>query len=501
MTKARGGVDILHGSLWKGIPRFALPVAATGILEQLSGFVNTLMIGRFAADGGTFGMAAVGSVTPIASLFVMLFVGLSLGANVAIARAVGAGEKDRASRCAHTAVALSAAGVVFAIVLELLSRPMLLCLNVPPEVFDDALLYLRVYLIGMPAILLYNFEAAIFRSVGVTRMPLVALAISAVLNVVLDGIFIAVLGWDEVGVALATVLCYVASSGFLFVRLLGAQEPIRITPARLRVDRAALREIVRVGVPAGIQGGAFSIANVLIQTCINSLGPEVVAASSASLALEYVCYSLLNSFSQACTTFVGQNDGANNLTRCKGTLRVCLVEGAVSAIVMIGLVVWQGRVVLSLFNPDTTVIDLAYVRVCIIFPVYVFSMAYENMSGYLRGFGISGLPSALTVLGVCGTRFIWALVVFPMNPTFANVMLAYPVSLGLTAVLIAGALAYADLRRSGRGREGPRRWRGECDRRSDFGTLGLACGPRGRGGWSGRPRGRSNIHASSLRNE
>ena len=441
-TKARGGVDILHGSLWKGIPRFALPVAATGILEQLSNFVNTLMIGRFAADGGTFGMAAVGSVAPIASLFIMLFVGLSLGANVAIARAVGAGEKDRANRCAHTAVALAAAGVVFAIVLELLSRPMLLCLNVPPEVFDDALLYLRVYLIGLPAILLYNFEAAIFRSVGVTRMPLVALAISAVLNVVLDGIFIAVLGWDEVGVALATMLCYVASSGFLFVRLLGAQEPIRITPARLRVDRDALREIVRVGVPAGIQGGAFSIANVLIQTCINSLGPEVVAASSASLALEYVCYSLLNSFSQACTTFVGQNDGANNLARCKGTLKVCLVEGAISAIIMIGLVVWQGRVVLSFFNPDTTVIDLAYVRVCIIFPVYVFSMAYENMSGYLRGFGISGLPSALTVLGVCGTRFIWALVVFPMNPTFANVMLAYPVSLGLTAVLIAGALVY-----------------------------------------------------------
>lgn len=421
---------------------FALPVAITGILEQLSNLIDTLMIGHFSPDGGTLGMAAVGSITPIATLLIMLFIGLSLGANVTIAHAVGAGNKDRANRCAHTAVVLALLGVVVAILMEIASRPVLQCLSVPPEIFNDALVYLRVYLLGIPVILLFNFEAAVFRSVGVTRMPLMALAISAALNIVLDGIFVAFLGWGAAGVALATVLCYIVSSGFLFTRLLKADEAIRIDPRRLRIDRESVTKIVRIGLPAGIQGSVFSLANILIQTCINSLGAQVVAASSAALALEFVCYSLLNSFSQACTTFVGQNSGAGNLERCKKVLKVALIEDAIITVAMIVLVVWQGRTILTLFSSDAEVLDIAYVRVCTLFPAYVFSMVYENMSGYLRGFGISALPSALTAIGVCGTRFFWALVVFPAHPTFATVMLAYPVSFSTTALLMAGALAY-----------------------------------------------------------
>lgn len=442
MAQSNTSIDILHGSLWRDIPLFALPVAITGILEQLSNLIDTVMIGHFSPDGGTLGMAAVGSTTPIATLLIMMFVGLSLGANVTIAHAVGAGNRDRANRCAHTAVVLALLGVVVTILMEIASRPLMQCLSVPPEIFNDALVYLRVYLLGIPAILLFNFEAAVFRSVGVTRMPLMALAISAALNVVLDGIFVAFLGWGAAGVALATVLCYIVSSGFLFTRLLKADEAIRIDPRRLRIDRESVTKIVRIGLPAGIQGSVFSLANILIQTCINSLGAQVVAASSAALALEFVCYSLLNSFSQACTTFVGQNSGAGNLGRCKKVLKVALIEDAIITIVMIALVVWQGRTILALFSSDAEVLVIAYVRVCTLFPAYVFSMAYENMSGYLRGFGISALPSALTAIGVCGTRFFWALVVFPAHPTFATVMLAYPVSFSTTALLIAGALAY-----------------------------------------------------------
>lgn len=442
MAQSSTNIDILHGSLWRDIPLFALPVAITGILEQLSNLIDTLMIGHFSPDGGTLGMAAVGSTTPIATLLIMLFVGLSLGANVTIAHAVGAGDRDRANRCAHTAVVLALLGVVVTILMEIASRSVMQCLSVPPEIFNDALVYLRVYLLGIPAILLFNFEAAIFRSVGVTRMPLMALAISAALNVVLDGIFVAFLGWGAAGVALATVLCYIVSSGFLFTRLLKADEAIRIDPRRLRIDRESVTKIVRIGLPAGIQGSVFSLANILIQTCINSLGAQVVAASSAALALEFVCYSLLNSFSQACTTFVGQNSGASNLGRCKKALKVALIEDAIITVVMIVLVVWQGRTILALFSSDAEVLDIAYVRVCTLFPAYVFSMAYENMSGYLRGFGISALPSALTAIGVCGTRFFWALAVFPVHPTFATVMVAYPVSFCTTALLIAGALVY-----------------------------------------------------------
>lgn len=442
MAQSNTNIDILHGSLWRDIPLFALPVAITGILEQLSNLIDTLMIGHFSPDGGTLGMAAVGSTTPIATLLIMLFVGLSLGANVTIAHAIGVGNQDRANRCAHTAVVLALLGVVVTILMEIASRPLMQCLSVPPEIFNDTLVYLRVYLLGIPAILLFNFEAAVFRSVGVTRMPLMALAISAALNVVLDGIFVAFLGWGAAGVALATVLCYIVSSGFLFTRLLKADEAIRIDPRRLCIDRESVTKIVRIGLPAGVQGGVFSLANILIQTCINSLGAQVVAASSAALALEFVCYSLLNSFSQACTTFVGQNNGAGNLSRCKDVLKVALIEDAIITVVMIVLVVWQGRTILTLFSSDAEVLDIAYVRVCTLFPAYVFSMVYENMSGYLRGFGISALPSALTAIGVCGTRFFWALVVFPAHPTFATVMLAYPVSFSTTALLIAGALAY-----------------------------------------------------------
>lgn len=440
-AKQHAELDILHGSLWRNIPLFALPIAATSILEQLSNLVDTLVIGHFSAEGGAFGMAAVGSITPIASLLVMLFVGLSLG-SVAIAHAVGAGDRDRAQRHAHTAIVLSLVGVVAAIAMELVSQPLLQSLSVPPEVFPDALMYLRIYLIGVPAILLYNLEAAIFRSVGITRMPMTALAISGVLSIVLDTLFVSVFGWGAAGVAAATVLCYTASSAFLFARLLHAEGPIRIERSRLHADRNSVVTILRIGVPAGIQGSFFSLANILIQACINSLGTQVVAASSAALSLEFVCYSLLNSFSQACTTFVGQNNGAGNLSRCKDVLKVALIEDAIITVVMIMLVVWQGRTILTLFSSDAEVIDIAYVRVCTLFPAYVFSMVYENMSGYLRGFGISALPSALTAIGVCGTRFFWALVVFPAHPTFATVMLAYPISFGTTALLIAGALAY-----------------------------------------------------------
>lgn len=436
------GTGILEGSLWRAIPLFALPVAATSVLEQLSNLIDTVMIGHFSADGGTLGMAAVGSNAPITSLLVNLFVGLSLGANVAVAHALGAGDGERASRCAHSSVLLALSGIVVAVIMELASRPLLTCLGVPADAFEDALAFLRVYLLGVPAVLLYNLEAAVFRSAGVTRMPLVALAMSAVLNVILDAIFVPLLGWGAAGVALATVLCYCASSAFLFSRLLVADGPIRIVPSRLRADAASLLTIVRVGVPAGLQGAVFAIANILIQSCVNSLGTQVVAASSAALALEFVCYSLLNSFSQACTTFVGQNNGAGNFARCRRTLVTCLVEdGLVSALTVLSVLV-AGRELLSLFTSDPEVIDIAFVRLCTVFPAYAFSMVYENVAGYLRGFGISLAPSLVTVVGVCGVRALWVFAIFPASPTFGTVMLAYPASLGVTAVLMVGLLAW-----------------------------------------------------------
>ena len=197
---------------------------------------------------------------------------------------------------------------------------------------------------------------------------------------------------------------------------------------------------MRIGLPAGLQSAVFSLANIVIQACINSLGTEVMAASSAVISLEYVVYNLLNSFSQACTTFVGQNFGAGNVRRCKRVLLVSLAEAEVAQLVMLAILLGLGHQIVAAFNPDPTVVSLGYLRICVLFPSYMFSMAYENMSGYLRGFGISLPPAIITALSVCGWRFFWVSVVFPASPTFLTLLAIYPISLGCTTLLVFAAL-------------------------------------------------------------
>lgn len=434
------GLDMLSGSLWKSIPAFALPVAATGILEQMSSLIDTMMVGHLSGDAGPAAMAAVGSNTPITSLLLNLFIGIALGTNVVIANAIGSGDERTIHKTVHSSVAFAAAGIAVTVVGELAAAPLLHLLSVPAENFDQALAFLRVYLLGMPSILLYNFEAAIFRSVGITKMPLQALALSSLINVALVWLFIPVMGWGVVGAAAATAISYTVSAAVLFVRLTRIDSPIRLNPRELGIDRAVLARVVRIGLPAGLQSAVFSLANIVIQACINSLGTEVMAASSAVISLEYVVYSLLNSFSQACTTFVGQNFGASNVGRCKRVLLVSLVEAEMAELVMLAILLGLGRQIVAAFNPDPAVVELGYLRICILFPSYMFSMAYENMSGYLRGFGISLPPALITALSVCGWRFFWVSVVFPASPTFLTLLAIYPISLGCTTLLVFVAL-------------------------------------------------------------
>lgn len=434
------GLDMLSGSLWKSIPVFALPVAATGILEQMSSLIDTMMVGHLSGDAGPAAMAAVGSNTPITSLLLNLFIGIALGTNVVIANAIGSGDERTIHKAVHSSVAFAAVGIAVTVVGELAAAPLLHLLSVPAENFDQALAFLRVYLLGMPSILLYNFEAAIFRSIGITKMPLQALALSSLINVALVWLFIPVMGWGVVGAAAATAISYTVSAAVLFVRLTRIDSPIHLNPRELGIDRAVLARVVRIGLPAGLQSAVFSLANIVIQACINSLGTEVMAASSAVISLEYVVYSLLNSFSQACTTFVGQNFGASNVGRCKRVLLVSLVEAEVAELVMLAILLGLGRQIVAAFNPDPAVVELGYLRICILFPSYMFSMAYENMSGYLRGFGISLPPALITALSVCGWRFFWVSVVFPASPMFLTLLAIYPISLGCTTLLVFLAL-------------------------------------------------------------
>ena len=439
----RSQLDMLHGPIWNKIPAFALPVAATAILEQLFNASDIAVVGNFTGAESTAAVAAVGANSPIISLIVNLFVGIALGTNVVIAHAVGQGEQEDIQKAVHTSVVFSLlAGILVALVGELLAAPLLGMLQVPDQVFPLALLYLRIYLAGLPVILLYNFEAAIFRSIGETRVPLITLAVSGVLNVLLNLFFVAVLHMTVNGVAIATVISNGVSAILLFHRLRRTTQAIHLSPRQLRIDGPILGRILRIGLPAGLQSAIFCISNIVIQAAINSLGTVVMAASSAAYNIEVVTYYILNSFSQACTTFVGQNFGAGEIRRCRKTLLLCLAEGILALLVGIGLILFFGKDLLAIFNSNPEVIATGYIRLMMVMLSHFLSLIYEVMSGYLRGFGISLPPALLTILGVCVIRIAWIQLVFPHSRTFGTIMTAYPISLFATTLLIFGALLY-----------------------------------------------------------
>lgn len=434
-------LDMLNGSIWNKLPVFALPIAATGILEQLFNASDIAIVGNFAQTDKTAAVAAVGANSPIIGLILNLFIGIALGANVVIANAVGRDDKQTVQKAVHTSMVVSViGGVLVAIIGEIIAEPLLTVLNVPDDVLELALLYLRIYFLGMPVILLYNFEAAIFRSIGETKMPLIALTLSGILNVLLNLFFVIVLKMSVNGVATATVLANVVSAGILYIKLVKSDKYIKVEFKKLRIDGKVFAKIMQIGLPAGIQSAVFAVANIVIQGAINSLGTTVIAASSAAFNIEIIAYNVMNSFSQACTTFVGQNFGANKIDRCKKTLFLCLIEDAIASGTAILIVLITGKFLLSIFNNDPEVIEIGYTRLVIIFIAYIFSMLYEVMSGYLRGFGFSLVPAILTTVGVCVLRIIWINTVFPASRTFVTIMTAYPVSLATTAVLIFIAL-------------------------------------------------------------
>lgn len=448
-VKKKRQLDMLHGSIWDKLPRFALPVAATAILGQLFNASDIAIVGNFAQTDSTIAVAAVGANSSIINLIVNLFLGIALGANVVIAHAIGQKDRETAQKAVHTSILISLIGGVLVTILgELIAAPLLGMLNVPEDVLPEALAYLRIYFTGMPVILLYNFEAAIFRSVGDTKVPLIALASSGVLNVLLNLFFVIVLHMTVDGVAIATVLSNAVSALILFFRLRSTEQAIRVEPKKLRVDWDIFKRIVRIGLPAGIQSAVFALSNIVIQSAINSLGKVVMAASSAALNIEVITYNIVNSFNQACTTFVGQNYGARQIKRCKRTLLLCLAEGMSILLVVMVTVLFFGKPLLSIFNRDPEVIETGYIRLMLIMTAHSFSLIYEVLSGYLRGFGISLVPAILTILGVCGLRVAWIHWAFPLAPTFRTIMTVYPISLSTTAMLLLIAtLCYHPARR------------------------------------------------------
>lgn len=427
-------IDMTEGFLGKKILKYTIPLALTGILQQFFNAADIAVLGQYA---GKNAMAAVGSNSPVIGLLVNLFVGISLGSNVIIAKAIGQKDIKTVSKTVHTSVLIAfIGGLLMTLFGELIADNVVNLLGVPDEVFSMAVKYLRIYLLGMPVVVLYNFESAILRSCGNTRTPLIALVISGATNVILNLFFVAVLGMNVDGVALATVISNMISSAILFVYLIKTDMIIKIHIRKLRINGRVLLNILKIGVPAGIQGMIFSFANIVIQSAVNSLGTTVMAASSAAFNLEIFAFYVMNSFGQSCTTFVGQNYGAGKNDRCLESLKLCLIQSFTLTGITCGIILLFGKPLLSIFNDDTAVIETGYIRLCYIFFAYLFSFAQEVLSGYLRGFGVSFIPALCSVAGICGIRLFWIFFVFPESPYFSTIMQVYPISLGITALAI-----------------------------------------------------------------
>ena len=426
-----------EGSLWNKILGFAFPLALTGILQQMFSAADIAVVGQFTGELGEACMAAVGANTPIVSFIINGFLGISLGTNVVIANAVGRKDAETVSKAVHTSLIVAIiAGFITALIGQIIAEPLLRSQNISDEAVDMAILYFRIYVGGLPVILLYNFEAAIFRGIGNTKLPFIALVASGIVNVGMNIFFVLVLHRTVDGVATATVISNLLSSIILLVCLKKSKTDARFEIKQLRIDKPVLKLIMKIGIPASIQSCVFSSANILIQSAINSLGTVVAAASSAAFNLEIFSYYCLNSFGQACTTFTGQNFGAWKLDRCKKSLKLCLLEGIITEGLMVAMLLLAGRSMLSVFTSNPELIEIGYIRVLFITTAHLFSLFYDVMSGYMRGFGISLSPALVTMCCICGIRFVWIYTVFEYFHSFTSIMAVYPISLGVNAIAI-----------------------------------------------------------------
>ena len=431
-------IDMLNGSLWDKIILFALPLSLTGVMQQLFNTADVAVLGQFV---GKNAIAAVGNNVSLVGLLISLLMGLSLGANVVIAQFIGAKKLTHVRDAVRTAFFLSIAmGVVICAAAEILVNPVFAMLQVPEEVAPMAETYLRIYALGLPFISIYNFEAAIFRSKGDTQTPLIALAAASALNIALNLIFVTQLDTGINGVAWATTISNAVSAGILFYALLHSVGLVRLRLDKKNIDKACLKEIVRIGLPAGIQGMVFSLSNLLIQAAINTLGPDAMAASAAAFTVEINVFCLTMGFGQAATTFVSQNYGAGNLPRCKQATWTALKINVVLMLILSVTILYFGESLVRFFNEDAEVVRLGVIRLWYIIAPEIISVVMEIISGALRGYGISLAPAIITLICVCGIRITWVFTVFREIPTYAALMTVYGVSWFVTMIFLI--LAY-----------------------------------------------------------
>ena len=436
-------MKMTEGSLADKIFFFALPLAASSILQQLFNSADVAVVGNFA---GSNALGAVGANGSVINLLVNTFVGISIGSNVVIATLIGQNKEKKAKQAVHTSMLFAVILGVILMAFGLLIAPQLLRLMATPSnILSLAVLYLRIYFLGVPFIVLYNFEAAILRSRGETRLPLIALSIAGVINVILNLVFVVGLGMSVDGVAYATVISNIFSSLFLLIYLTHDTTITHFTFKQCHIHKDLLLHILKIGIPSGMQGALFSISNVIIQSQLNQFGSYAIAGSAAALNFEILSYYFFEGFGQAAITFVGQNYGAGKMDRCHQVLKYCWMKASVVTIVSTILFVAFARPLAYIFSSDPHVLDYAVRRMYILITFEILNMSIEILSGAMRGFGYAIVPTLVAVFGICVSRIIWVFTIAKMIHSYEVLLYCYPVSWLLTS--IASLIAYKYLTR------------------------------------------------------
>lgn len=424
-------IDMCNGPLLPKILLFTIPLILSGILQLLFNAADVIVVGQFA---GNEALAAVGSTSSLTNLLVNLFIGMSVGVNVLVARYYGGKQDKEVSETVHTAIVISVLGGILLAILGIsLAKPLLTLMDTPKDVINHSVLYMRIYFLGMPVMLLYNFGSAVLRAIGDTRRPLFYLMIAGVINVCLNLWFVISLHMGVAGVALATIIAQ-AVSAILIVRcLIHSEGCFRLYPNKLRISSDKLIRIARIGLPAGIQGSLFSISNVLIQSSVNSFGSVAMAGNTAAGNIEGFIYTAMNAVHQTAVSFTGQNLGGKRFDRISKILMQCLILVTVIGLVMGNAVVIFGKPLIGLYSSDTDVIAYGMKRLFYICTLYCMCGIMDVLVGSIRGLGYAIMPMIVSLLGACAFRIVWIYTVFQWNRTLDTLYISYPVSWTLTA--------------------------------------------------------------------
>lgn len=419
-------MDMCNGPLLGKIILYSVPLMLSGILQLLFNAADIVVVGRFA---GNHALAAVGSTSSLINLLVNLFIGLSVGANVLVARFYGGGKDRDISETVHTAVLTAlAGGLLLVFVGFFLSRPLLELMGTPEDVLSHAVLYMRIYFAGMPVMLLYNYGSSVLRAVGDTKRPLYYLFIAGIVNVILNLIFVINFHMGVAGVALATVISQVISAVLIVRCLMHSDSSYKIEFSKLRFSKDKFLKMMQIGIPAGLQGSIFSISNVLIQSSVNSFGSVAMAGNTAAANIEGFVYTAMNALHQTALSFTGQNIGARKNRRVYHVLGICLGLVTVVGLVLGNGAYFFGQQLLEIYSPDARVAEFGLVRLSVICTTYFLCGLMDVMVGILRGMGYAIMPMIVSLTGACGLRVVWVFTVFAAHRSLFVLYLSYPVT-------------------------------------------------------------------------